>query len=59
MIDGIIDRMEEELGRKTTIIATGGHSRFVMPLCRHEIMIDNALLLKGLFILYQKNQKNG
>ena len=57
MIDGIIDRMEDELGQKTTVIATGGLSRFVMPLCRHRIIIDNALLLKGLFILYQKNKK--
>mgnify|MGYP001852007689 FL=1 len=57
MIDGIIDRMEDELGQKTTVIATGGLSRFVMPLCRHDIIIDNALLLKGLFILYQKNKK--
>lgn len=57
MIDGIIDRMEAELGEKTTVIATGGLSRFVMPLCRHDIFIDNALLLKGLFILYQKNRK--
>ena len=57
MIDGIIDRMEAELGEKTTVIATGGLSRFVMPLCRHDIIIDNALLLKGLFILYQKNRK--
>ena len=39
------------------MIATGGLSRFVMPLCRHDIIIDNALLLKGLFILYQKNKK--
>lgn len=58
MIDGIIDRMEEELGQTTTIIATGGLSRFVMPLCRHHIIIDNALLLKGLFILYEKNKKS-
>ena len=57
MIDGIIDRMEDELGQKTTVIATGGLSRFVMPLCRHDIIIDNALLLKGLFILYRKNKK--
>ena len=57
MIDGIIDRMEAELGQETTVIATGGLSRFVMPLCRHDIIIDNALLLKGLFILYQKNRK--
>lgn len=56
MIDGIIDRMEEELGEPATIIATGGLSRFVTPLCRHTIAYDEALLLKGLLILYEKNQ---
>lgn len=56
MIDGIIDRMEEELGQTATVIATGGLSRFVVPLCRHAIHYDDDLLLKGLLILYEKNQ---
>lgn len=55
MLDGIIDRMEEELGEKATIVATGGLSRFVVPLCRHEIIYDEQLLMKGLLILYEKN----
>ena len=56
MIDGILDHMEEELGEPATIIATGGLSRFVVPLCRHKILYDDALLLKGLMILYEKNK---
>ncbi|MCI6887089.1 MAG: type III pantothenate kinase [Lachnospiraceae bacterium] len=55
MIDGIIDRMEAELGEKATVLATGGLSRFIVPLCRHQIIYDEALLLKGLLILYEKN----
>lgn len=55
MMDGIIDRMEEELGEKATLLATGGLSRFVTPLCRHKITCDDDLLLKGLLILYRKN----
>ena len=50
--------MEEELGSKTTVIATGGLAKFITPLCRHEIIYDDALLLKGLLILYEKNKKN-
>ncbi|MEY8338774.1 type III pantothenate kinase [Lachnospiraceae bacterium 62-35] len=57
MLDGIIDRMEEELQEKTTVIATGGLARFLTPLCRHKIIYDDALLLKGLLILYEKNKK--
>ncbi len=55
MIDGIIDRMEAELGETPSVIATGGLSRFVVPLCRHKIIYDEALLMKGLWILYEKN----
>lgn len=58
MIDGIIDRMEEELGQKASLVATGGLSRFVMPLCRHKITYEDDLMLKGLLILYQKNKEN-
>lgn len=57
-IDGILDRMEAELGEPPTVLATGGLSRFVVPLCRHKIIYDEALLLKGLLILYQKNHVN-
>ena len=55
MIDGILDRMERELGETPSVIATGGLSRFITPLCRHHIIYDDALLLKGLLILYRKN----
>ena len=58
MIDGVIDRMEAELGQKATGVATGGLSRFIVPLCRHEITYDESLLLKGLLILYEKNKPN-
>lgn len=55
MIDGMIDRMEAELGEKCTVVATGGIAQFVTPYCRREICCDNDLLLKGLWVLYKKN----
>ena len=54
MIDGLIDRIEEELGQPASLVATGGLSRFIMPLCRHQIQYDEALMLKGLLILFEK-----
>ena len=57
MIDGLVDRIEEELGHPSTLIATGGMAQFVTPLCRHEIILEKDLLLKGLNILYKKNKK--
>lgn len=57
MLDGMIDRMEEELGQSTTVVATGGISGRIVPYCKREIKHDPDLLLKGLAILYQKNAK--
>ncbi len=57
MIDGMLDRVEEELGYPTTVVATGGMSQFVVPLCRRKITLDKDLLLKGLNVLYQKNTR--
>lgn len=57
MIDGMIDRIEEELGSKASVLATGGISRVIVPYCRHEIVYDEDLLLRGLAIIYQKNRK--
>lgn len=57
MLDGMIARMEEELGYPTTVVATGGISRFVLPLCKREIIYDKDLLIKGLVALYYDNIK--
>ncbi len=57
MLDGMIDRMEEELGFRTTVVATGGLAAFVTPLCRHEILLEPELLLRGLNVLYKRNRK--
>ncbi len=56
-VDGMIDRIEAELGQKCTVIMTGGLSGVIAPHCRHEAILDGELLLKGLMILYKKNAK--
>lgn len=57
-LDGLIERIEEELGQRTTIVATGGLAKFVIPFCKREIAIDDDLLLKGLKIIYDKNRRS-
>lgn len=57
MIDGLIQRMEEELGCKTTVVATGGIAKFVIPMCRKEIIYDKDLIVKGLAALYKDNKR--
>jgi type III pantothenate kinase len=59
MLDGLLDRMEAELGGKATVVATGGISKFVVPLCRRQIICDKSLVLKGLRILYDSNCAGG
>lgn len=56
-LDGIIDRIEEQMGEKCTVVATGGLAEVVVPLCRREINLDKNLLIKGLTIIYRKNKK--
>lgn len=54
-LDGLIDRIQEELGRPCTLIATGGLAKVITPLCRNRILLDEDLLLRGLLLLYEKN----
>lgn len=56
MLDGIIERMESELGERCTVVATGGLASSITPYCRREIVCDDDLLLKGLWYLYEKNK---
>ncbi len=55
MLDGMIDRIEAELGKPATVVATGGLAEMVVKNCRKEIAIDNNLLLDGLYKIYKKN----
>lgn len=58
MLDGMIQRMEEELGYKTKVLITGGIARFVAPMCRNEMTYDKDLLIKGLAALYHENKRS-
>lgn len=57
MLDGMIERMEEELGYATKVIVTGGIAKFVVPMCRREMIYDKDLLVKGLAMLYRENKR--
>ncbi|MBQ5815835.1 MAG: type III pantothenate kinase [Oscillospiraceae bacterium] len=55
MIDGMILRYKEILGENTTVIATGGLAGSIVPHCRESIVVDDNLLLDGLYSIYKKN----
>ena len=55
MIDGMIERIEAELGISAAIIASGKDANIVVPLCRHDITCDSTVSLMGLAQIYMKN----
>ena len=57
MLDGLISRMEAELGYKTTVVATGGIAKFVLPMCQTPVIYDKDLIIKGLAALYRDNKR--
>lgn len=56
LIDGMIDRFAEVLGGEVPVYATGGLAAAVVGYCKHDISVDEELVLKGLNILYHKNK---
>ena len=56
MLDGLIERFEDELGERATVIVTGGLGKTVARNCKREVIIDENLLIDGLKIIYDKNK---
>ena len=57
MLDGMVERMEAELGKKCTVVATGGIAKFIIPMCKTPMIYDKDLLVKGLAMLYRDNKR--
>ncbi len=55
-IDGVCDRIEQELGERCTVLLTGGLAGAVSSLCKRSVMLDDTLMLKGLMLIYNKNK---
>ncbi len=56
LIDGMVLRMEEELGQACSVVVTGGLAKYVTPYCKHPLTYDAQLMMKGLALLYELNQ---
>lgn len=55
MLDGLLQRIEDELGEQPTVVATGGLSKQIIEHCKANIIYDENLLLEGLRAIYEKN----
>ena len=58
MLDGLADRVEAQLGRPLTVVATGGLAPYILPCCKRRVHYDADLLFHGRALLYRKNQKH-
>lgn len=57
MLDGMIERFNEETGFSSTVIATGGLAQTIVKSCKNKIIINDDLVLEGLRIIYNKNKR--
>ncbi len=60
MLDGMVRRMKKELdaGETATVVAGGGITPFIIDYCEEKIIFDDNLILEGLKMIYDKNNKN-
>ena len=56
LVDGILDRLCAEMGKKTKVIATGGQATLVAGASKYKPPVDSSLTLDGLRIIYERTQ---
>lgn len=55
-VDGLLMRLEQELGVPVTAVATGGIAPLIVPYCRKSVFLDEDLMLRGMRYLYDLNR---
>lgn len=58
MVNGMLNRLESELGECANIIAFGDDGAQIIPLCGRSLIHDDTILLTGLAEIYKKNLKH-
>jgi type III pantothenate kinase len=57
LVDGIMDRLVDQLGSQVTRVATGGLASTIVPHCRSVEIVDEFLTLEGLRMIFAMNQE--
>ncbi len=56
MVDGMINRLKEELGDDVTVVATGKYASKIAPICKEKIELSEYLIFEGMKSIYKKNK---
>ena len=56
MVEGLVQRMTDELGGRATCIATGGLAPLIVPETKVFVATEPDITLRGLRIVWERNQ---
>ena len=57
MLDGLVDKANEEIGKISSVIATGDSAEGLISHCKHKIIYEKTLVNDGLMMIWEKNKK--
>jgi len=55
MINETINKLKSDADKNPIIFVTGGNAKFILPHIHHKLYFEEALVLKGLKIIYDLN----